>query len=269
MKWSYILFLPAVVSLLWSLAIVVLKRHLTRAHLILSLMLLLEAFAITVLGVFFRGRAGSLFIYDFVFECIAMFCGPMYYVGVCSLTEPRGATLRQRHSFFIPILFVFGLTYGAFWLGPRRYEEMCYALREVGATWIDGDNAWNFMLFWDHWLFPVLLLAVCTWFIVASSRRLNIFRRRFNSFYADGNELKKVNIRDINVLTWCFLPLGVIVVLLIDLRPLYYKYWLIACSVLLTVIQFLTGRFVFRLDYDARFLAEYVRNPNSTTLNAE
>ena len=262
MKWSYILFLPALVSLLWSLAIVVLRRHVTRAHLLLSLMLLLEAFAIAVLAIYFRGRAGSLFIYDFVFEAIAMFCGPLYYVGICSLTEPRGTTLRQRQSFFVPILFVAGLTVGSFWLGPRRYEAMCYALREGGTTWIAGDNAWNFMLFWDHWLFPILLLAASTWFIIAASAKMRLFRRRFNSFYADGDKLRKVDSRELKILTWCFLPLGLLVVLLIDLRPLYYKYWLIVCSILLTVIQFLVGRFTFRLDYDARFLAEYIRNKN-------
>ena len=262
MKWSYILFLPALVSLLWPLAIVVFKRHLTHAHLILSLMLLLEAFAIAILGVFFRGRAGSLFIYDFVFEAIAMFCGPLYYVGISALTEPRGATLKQRQTFFMPILFVAGLTVGAFWLGPRRYEVMCYALREGGTTWIAGDNAWNFMLFWDHWLFPIVMLSACTWFVLASSAKIRLFRKRFNSFYADGDKLRKVDTRALDVLTWLFLPLGMAVVFLIDFRPLYYKYWLIGCSVLLTVIQFLTGRFVYRLDYDARFLAEYIRNKN-------
>lgn len=265
MKWSYILFLPAIVSAIWALATVTVKRRPTRAQVVLSLMLLIEATTMIVLSIFFRGREGQLFIYDFMFEVLALICAPMYYVGVCAHTEARGATLEQRRVFLIPLLFIVGLTVGAFWLGPRRYEAMCYAIREGEIDWVAGDAAWNFMLFWDHWLFPVLLVVMSFILIVMANSKLHRYQQRFNSYYAEDMNIPFSNSRGFIVLAWMFLPLAALVFFAIDFRPHYYKYWLIVCSLLLTVLQYITGRFVYRMKYDARKLAEHIRNKNLQT----
>lgn len=263
MKWSYILFLPAIVSAAWALATTVLKRRPTRAQVVLSLMLLIEAMAMTVLVVLFRGQEGKLFIYDFMFEILAMVSGPMYYVGICSHTEARGATLSQRRVFFIPLLFIVCLTVGAFWLGPRRYEEMCYAIVEGNATWIAGDSAWNYLLFMDHFLFPVLLIIMSFILILMATNKVNRYQKRFNSYYAEDMNIPFFNSRGGNILAWVFLPLAGLFFIAIDFRPHYYKYWLIVCSLLLTVLQFIMGHFTFRMNYDARKLADYIRNKNT------
>lgn len=261
MKWSYIIFVPAAVSALWAMA-TLLKRRLTRAQVVLSLTLILMAFVIVVLDVFFRGRAGRLFIYDFVFEVTAMLCGPMYYMGLCMLTEPRGLTLRQRRSSLPSLLFITGLTIGAFWLGPRRYDEMCLAIRDNSATFIDGDAPWNFMLFWGHWLFPLMLLVVDFLLVLIGTRKVRLYQRRFNSYYAEDMNVPPIDSRQLVVLAWIFIPIGLLSIFLIDFRPHYFKYWLIGSAVLMTVIQFMVGRFVYRLDHDARQLAEYIRIKN-------
>lgn len=253
------MFLPAIVSAAWALATTVYKRRPTRAQVVLSLMLLIEATAMSFLAVFFRGMEGKLFIYDFTFEVLAMVCAPMYYVGICAHTEARGATLKQRRVFFIPLLFIIGLTVGAFWLGPRRYEEMCYALREGSTAWITGDAAWNFMLFWDHILFPVLLILMSFILILVATVKVNRYQKRFNSYYAEDMNIPFFNSRGFNILAWVFLPLASLVFFAIDFRPMYYKYWLIVCSLLFTVLQFIMGHFTYRMKYDARKLAEYIR----------
>lgn len=266
MKWSYILFLPAVVTMLWALATLTLKRRPTRAQIILGVMLVLEAFAMIVISVFFRGKAGSLFIYDFLFVSTAMFCVPIYYVGICSLTEPRGATLKQRRTFALPILYVLGLTGGAYWLGPRRYEEMCYAIREGNDGWIAGDAAWNFMYFWDHILFPSAIIISCLVLMLMAAHKSRVFSNRFNSFYAKDIDVPKIGHRQLLTYTCIFLVLAVVTVLLIDLRPYYYKYWLILTAILMTGMQFVIGRYIFHLDYDARYVAWYVKQKNEPTL---
>lgn len=260
MKWSYILFLPALTSVAWALATVLFRRRLTHAQVVLSLMLVLVAFASSVLAVFFRGKEGGLFIYDYMFEVVAMVCGPMYYIGICALTEPRSVSLKQRRVFFIPLLFIVGMTIGVWILGARRYELMCHALREGTAIWIAGDTAWNFVLFWEHWLFPLLMIVVNFVLVLVSNRKVNLYQQRFNSFYAQDMQVPYIDSRQLNVLTWLFIPLSVAVFILVEMRPHYYKYWLIGCSVLLTLLQFIVGRFTYRLNYDARHLAEYIRN---------
>jgi len=259
MKWSFILFLPALVSMCWAVATMAIKRRLTHAQVGLSLTQTMVAFGITMLIVLFRGRAGSLFIYDFVFEVLAVYYMPMYYIGICSLTEARGATLKQRQVFWPPFIFVIGLTIGAYWLGPRRYEEMCHAIVNNTDGWIAGDTAWNFLYFWDQILFPAFTLILIAVLSLISYHKVRIYQRRFNSYYAEDMNVPFIDSRTLTVFTWCFVALGIVIVCLVDFRPYLVKYWLILCAVLLSVLQFLMGRFVYRLDYDARYLAEYIR----------
>ena len=65
MKWSYIMYLPAFVSAIWALVIVMGRRRPTRSQVVLSLMLLIEAVAMAVFGVFFRGQEEQIFIYTY------------------------------------------------------------------------------------------------------------------------------------------------------------------------------------------------------------
>ena len=263
MKWSYIMFLPAVVSWFWALATVIPKRHMTRAQLLMSLTLFAEGFAMMVLGIFFRDRVGSLFIYDFLFESTVVICGPLFYMAVCSLTEPRGVTLAQRRVFIIPLLFILGLTVGAFLIGPRRYEEMCRLLIANESHFIPGDASWNYMYFWFHYLFPIVTIVMCFILLIISTVKMRRFQRRFNSYYAAGLRAKPIDIKPLVVLTWCFPVLADVAVYAIDMHPHYYKYWIIVCCILLTVLQFLIGRFNHHMDYDARTLAEYIKKINA------
>ena len=259
MKWSFILLLPAVVSLFWPIAIALFKKHPTRAQILLSLLLILMAFNIAVMAVFFRGRAGSLFIYNYIYELVSVLCGPVYYVAICSLTEPRGATLRQRRIFFIPLVFILIHTFLSFHLGPRQYEIMCQQIRDGALGSHPTNITWNFLLFWSHYFFSALLIVMNFVLVLMASRKSRLFERRFNSYYAQNINARKNNSRPLRLLSWAFLPMAVLVVLTVDYRPYYYKYILIVLSVFLSVIQFYIGRYTYTLDYDARYLADLVR----------
>lgn len=262
MKWSYILYLPAFVSAVWALVIVMRYRRPTRSQVILSLMLLIEAVAMTVFGVFFRGQEEHIFIYTYTFEVLAVVCGPMYYLGICSHTEARGATLKQRRVFLIPLLFIVGLTVAVFWLGPRRYEEMCRFYREYGLVWNKEDPAWNFMLVWKYGVFPAALILYSFILVIIATMKIHRFQSRYNSYYADDMKLPRFNVREYNIIVWVFIPLAGFIYYASNFRPPYYKYWLIVGSVLLAVVQFLSGLLAYRMKYDARYLAEYIRTKN-------
>lgn len=262
MKWSYILYLPAFVSAVWALIIVMGRRRPTRSQVILSLMLFIEAVAMTVFGVFFRGQEEHIFIYTYTWEVLAVVCGPMFYIGICAHTEARGATLEQRRVFLIPLLFIIGLTVAVFWLGPRRYEEMCRFYREYGISWNKEDPAWNFMTIWKYGVFPVVLIVYSFILVLIATRKIRRFQQRYNSYYAEDMNLPFFNMRDLNTIVWIFIPLAGLIYYACYFRPPYYKYWLIVSVTLLAVVQFLTGRLAYRMKYDARYLAEYIRNKN-------
>ena len=257
MRWSFILFLPAAVTFLWPVA-VMFKKSVSRAQVVLCLVMAMLGFAMSMMAVFFRGRAGSLFIYDYIFELTAMLCGPMFYVGVCSLTEPRGPSLRQRRVFVVPLLFAAALTVGAFWLGPRQYELLCHQLRDGEAAFGNGA-AWDFMLLWDHYVFNLLLIFANALLMLASTRRLVAFQRRYNGLYAHSIGGKPINVRPAIVMSWLIVPLGLTMVAMVDFRPPYFKYYLIFFSLVQTVLQFFIGRFVYSLNHDARHLASIVK----------
>lgn len=259
MKWSFIILLPAAMSLLWALLILIIKRRPTRAQLILSVMMIFEAFAMFFITIILRGRSHAGFIYDFLFISTSLICVPMYYVGICSLTEPNGASLSQRRSFFVPLVYILGLTIGAFWLGPRRYDSMCFAIQEGMASWIPGDMAWNYMLFWDHYLYPSLMLLSCIILMITAVHKLRIFAKRFNSFYAQGINVPRISTWQLIVYTLVFIVLAFITVYLIDYRPYFYKYWLIGIAILVTIMQYVMGRYIYHLDYDARYLVELIK----------
>lgn len=262
MKWSYILYLPAFVSAVWALIIVMGRRRPTRSQVILSLMLFIEAVAMTVFGVFFRGQEEHIFIYTYTWEVLAVVCGPMFYIGICAHTEARGATLEQRRVFLIPLLFIIGLTVAVFWLGPRRYEEMCLFYRENGISWNKEDPAWNFMTIWKYGVFPVVLIVYSFILVLIATRKIRRFQQRYNSYYAEDMNLPFFNMRDLNTIVWIFIPLAGLIYYACYFRPPYYKYWLIISVTLLAVVQFLTGLLAYRMKYDARYLAEYIRNKN-------
>ena len=262
MKWSYILYLPAVVSVVWSLVIVMGHRRPTKSQVVLSLMFFIEAVAMTVFGVFFRGQEEHLFIYTYTFEVLAVVCGPMYYAGICSHTEARGITLEQRRVFLIPLLFIIGLTVAVFWLGPRRYEEMCRYYREYGISWNRDDAAWNFMTIWKYGVFPAVLILYSFVLVIIATRKIHRFQRRYNDYYAKDMNLPFFNVREYNIIVWIFIPLAGLIYYASYYRPLYYKYWLIVGCTLLAVVQFLSGLLAYRMKYDARYLAEYIRTKN-------
>lgn len=261
MKWSFILFLPAVASLVWPLCLLLGKRHVLPAQVILCLTLVLEAFAMMIMAVFFRGQAGSLFIYDYIFIISCLLSPPFFYIGVCSLTEPRGVTFAQRQVFAAPLLFILAFTVGAFVVGPRRYELLCQQIR-LGSPSADllADRPTRLFYLLDHYLFLATLLAVGLPVIIASTRRLRLFQHRFNNYYASSIHAPKLDTRVIIALTALFLPLMALAVATVSFRPPYYKYLLVALSVMLAALQFFIGRFVFSLSHDARSLANYIRN---------
>ena len=259
MKWSYIVYLPAFVSAVWALVIVMGHRRPTRSQVILSLMLLIEAVAMTVFGVFFRGQEEQIFIYTYTWEVLSVVCGPMFYIGICAHTEARGTTLWQRRVFLIPLLFIIGLTVAVFWLGPRRYEEMCRYYREYGISWNKDDAAWNFMTVWKYGVFPTVLIIYSFILVIISMVKIRRFQRRYNDYYAKDMNLPFFNMRELNVIVWIFIPLAGLIYYAAYMRPPYYKYWLIVGVSLMAVVQFLTGRLAYRMKYDARYLAEYIR----------
>lgn len=260
MKWTYLMYLPAVVSALWALALLATKKRPTRAQLLLAAAMLIVAFAEVLATVIYRGRTQNLFIYQYIFQIVAVLAGPVYYISVCALTEPRGSSLRQRHCLIFPLLYILVLSVSASILGPRRYQHLCLLLRYDTLFPLEGDAAWNFVSVWTLSVFCGLMAVMNLILFFMASHKGRIFQLRFNSYYADTVGAPKLNSRPLRLLAWIFLPLAAAAVLLIALRPPYTKYYLIAVSSTLAVLQFMIGRYAYSLNYDARYLAQLVKH---------
>ena len=124
------------------------------------------------------------------------------------------------------------------------------------------DPAWNFMTIWKYGVFPVVLIVYSFILVLIATRKIRRFQQRYNSYYAEDMNLPFFNMRDLNTIVWIFIPLAGLIYYACYFRPPYYKYWLIVSVTLLAVVQFLTGLLAYRMKYDARYLAEYIRNKN-------
>ncbi len=260
MKWTYLMYLPALVSALWALVLLATKKRPTRAQLLLGATMLIVAFAEVLATFIFRGHSRSLFIYQYLFQFASILAGPLYYISVCALTEPRGSSLRQRHSLILPLLFILALTIGVSLLGPRRYEHLCLLFRYDSLFPLEGDARWNFVAIMTLPVFSAVMVLMNLVLFFMASHKARIFQRRFNSYYADTVGAPKLNSRPISLMAWICLPLAATAVALIALRPAYAKYGLIVVSSLMAVLQFLVGRYAYSLNYDARHLAQLVKH---------
>ena len=258
MKWSYILFLPALVAFFWALLPVMFKRRLNLAQVLICLALLLESASIVLLSIYFRGHSGGLFLYNYIFKFLAVLCAPIFYLGICSLTEAKGITVEQRRVLIWPLLYIVCLTVGAVSIGWRRYEAMCIAVRDGVAC----DPSVRFMYILNHWVFPVFLVLVGFFLFVASTHKVWLYQKRFNDYYAQGLQVKPIDSRIMVISCWIYLPLAAGIIFCIFSRPHYYKYWIIALSVINAATLWVIGQLNYRLDHDARSLAEYIRERN-------
>lgn len=261
MKWSYILFLPALVAFFWSALPVLFKKSITHAQVLISIALFLESASIVLLSIYFRGHSGGLFLYNYIFKFLSMLCAPIFYLGICSLTEAKGISVEQRRVLFLPLLYILCLTAGAITIGWRRYEAMCIAVRDGVAC----DPSVQFMYIIDHWVFPIFLVLVGFFLFVASTRKVWLYQKRFNDYYAHGLQVRPIDSRYLVIFCWIYLPLAAGIIYCIYTRPPYYKYWMIALSVLNAVSLWVIGQLNYRLDYDAKYLADYIREKNGMT----
>lgn len=259
MNWSHIMYLPVLATLFWPIAIIAKKKHPTRAQLLLIVDMLMVAFATFILTVILRGRSDHLFIYQYILQIVSVLCIPFYYLSICALTEPRGTSLRQRRSLILPLLYIIGITIASLLIGPQRYETLCRTLRCGNLMLSHGDTAWNLMTFFSREIYLALIVVLNLILLIMASHKSIIFQKRFNSYYADQIGAPKLKSRILSVLTWVFLPLALAALIAVYYHPPFYKYIIISLAILATVLQLFIGRYAYSLDYDARYLAQFVK----------
>jgi len=200
------------------------------------------------------GQTERIFIYDFLLLTSASICGPMYYVGICALTEPKGSSPKQRRILLIPLIFIIGLVVGVFMMGTLNYESMCRMLYSGNISWSGNGHAWRFMFIWHIIVYVFILLFVNSVLIFVAHRKLKVYHTRYNSFYAKriGSDMKQPTI--ITVFAWFYIPVSIGILLLMYFQPFGTKYIVIILSLLITVEKLLFGYYIYGLNNDARYL---------------
>lgn len=260
MKWAYILYLPALASLVWPIALLLFKRRPTSAQVLFGVSLAIDAFTISMLAILFRHRTGMMLVYDYLFCVAALMAAPMYYLAVCALTEPRGVSHRNRHVLIVPIILVALISAGLIWLGRIDYEELCQQEYLGNYSFRPGDAPYNFMLFVSVYLFYSLVAIMSLVLVFLEGHKMRVFADRYNSFYS-GSNLGQPTLHTgrITLLTNIFVPLAAGLLFVGMFKPAGAQPILITLSILLSVVQFLRGANAYRLNVDAAQLAMLVR----------
>ena len=253
------LLVPAAISVGWVLALLLRKRRRLHAHWLLALSQLLEAFTLLGLVIYLEGGIGSRFIYDYIFELTATLCLPIAYLGICSLTEARGPSRAQRWVLIWPLIFITGLTVGAFVLGPRRYDMLLTDSLTANTHFIVGDRAWNFMLLWDVYLFWVLLVVQYVVLIWKGVHRMNLFIARCNSLYAAHIGSSQQRLHPATILSIAITPAMLLAVGIVIHTGLNHWAFIALLSVVLSLTQWRKGYDIYHLRIDARALTAFVK----------
>ena len=260
MKWAYILYLPALASLVWPIMMLFFKRKPTPAQMLFGVSLAVDAFTIAMMAILFRHRTGMMLVYDYLFNIGAILSAPMYFLAACSLTEPRGVTHRNRNVLIAPFLVIALVSAGLIWLGRTGYEELCQQQYLGDYSFRPGNMPYNFMLFANFYLFVPVLAIMSIVLPLIGGHKMRVFANRYNSFYAGRNlEQPTLHIGRITTLTYIFMPLAGTYLFFSFFRPFDEKPILVLLAVMMAVVQFLRGANVYHLNVDAAQLAMLVR----------
>lgn len=260
-NWTYIYLLPAAVSFFWPVVIIVRKKRVNNAQWLMCITMLMVSLGILAYMAWFRGRQQALFVYDMLFMWTAALCIPMFYMFICSLTNPHGVSLANRRLFIPPLVYCSLLLGIAFALGSNGYTGYVAETKALGCPLFEeGNTAKNMMIIFSHYGYPIFFGTGIVLIMIISTVKVHRFHTRFNKYYAEKVNHPKLSDMPLLLSSLFVFPLTVVITLVSYADPETYKYIDITLVVIVTLLQLMIGYYTFTLSYTAADLAREQRD---------
>lgn len=187
MKTDILIFLifltPALASLIWPIRTVLSSRPVLLAKWDLSAMQFLISIAITFYAANNYGLIAHPYIGDVIYTVICVFTFPFYYMFLCELTRPYGATVQDRRGAFLPpILYCIIFIILVFNMGDEKYALYVDRVLVHKDYTIMHDFNYDAMHLFGYWAFEFFLLLQMIVFVTSGFFRLRRYRSRLEAY---------------------------------------------------------------------------------------
>lgn len=246
-------------TLLWPVILFLCKKHVLPCqwnYIFTQLILSATFFLYTT---FFIPSLEREYVLCYMFTTISMFCAPMYYLFVVSMTSMEGITKKHRRVFVVPILFSCVILVLGLMLHASGYKMFfTNVFHEGNRSFIDGNLPYNLMVVCGYCLFAILLLCSALVIVVVSFVKVVRHHRTLKEYYASYVRLQRRNNTVIAIVTGIVVLSAVFVVWKsVNASP---SIALVTVFVLMvSAMEFMLGYYSYHISYSANELAEMVR----------
>ena len=180
----FLIFLtPALATLVWPIRTILSSKPVLLAKWDLSAMQFFTSMAI----VFFAANNYGLIIHpyigDVIYTIMCVFTFPFYYMFLCELTRPYGATVKDRRGAFLPpILYCIIFMFIVFNLGDEKYAVYADRVLLHKDYTILHDFFYDAMHLFGYWGFDLFLFLQMVIFISSGFVRLRRYRKRLEDY---------------------------------------------------------------------------------------
>lgn len=259
-NWTYLYALPAAITFFWPVYIFLRNRRINSAQWILCVTQLLSTIGFLTFMVWLRNRMEAIYAYDMIFMWTVSLCVPMFYMAVCTLTNPRGVKLRNRYAFLPALLYCSFLLGIALALGDDGYTQYSAETKALGVPPFEtGNTAKNMMIIFSHYGYPVYIALYMLAILIISMIKIHRFHQRFNRYYAAKVNQPHLSDRPILYTTLAIVPLIAVGTIISYSGPVMHKWLNIGNIAVITLLEMMMGYYISKISYTAADLARAQR----------
>ncbi len=179
------------------------------------------------------------YLLNFAFSILSLFAAPLFYIFVCSLTQPEGLTKKNRQVLILPIAMTIILS--AMSLTCSIDDCRHYAIQVLyfkDFSFIPGNISYNLLIVIAYFIFYIAFFIETIIIVFVCIRKIESYIKLLKEHYSTN---EKDIVRNKFLLMNCVISLATIMLLLI-LKVIYFEsteiFWVIAISTTISQVHF-------------------------------
>lgn len=256
-------------TILWPLIILLGKKQVLRCQWIYLFSQVTIAAALFLYATFYIPSLNREYVLCFMFTIISMFCAPMYYLFIVSLTSMEGVTKRHRRVFIVPLAYSLSiLTLGLLLHAPGYKLFLTNVYHHGDYSFIEGYTAYNLMVLVGYYGFLALMFVSILTVSIAAAVMAVRHHRTLKEYYASYALLQRRN-NIIITLVSCIIVFCTVVLfgIRISSRPPQIQMAILAS--LASVMELILGYYAYNITYSAEELGlDILKNDSKNVADA-
>lgn len=131
----------------------------------------------------------SEYLLNFTFSALSLFAAPLFYLFVCSLTQPEGLTKKNRHILIVPI--VMATTLSILTIACNIDDCRHYAIQVLyhrDFSFIPGHHSYNIIIIIAYYVYYITFAVETIAIIIMSIRKINSYISFLKGFFSSNEK---------------------------------------------------------------------------------